>query len=132
MTDHLISASQQKLSARIFNIACIVAVLVPPLLMLWFAASIFVYASLIHHPNPRIADYLKPAGYRFYGLVGSLVAVLNFTEQLSHLLGSHLAMWLAVWGLAILVIVPWGVRDILRAGRETWRDMLLPHVQWAD
>lgn len=41
-------------------------------------------------------------------------------------------MWLAVWGLAILVIVPWGVRDILRAGREPWRDMLLPRVQWAD
>jgi len=131
VSDHIISASQQKLSARVFNIASIVAVLIPPLLMLWIAASIFVYASLIHHPNPRIADYLRPAGYRFYGLVGSLVAALNFTEQLSHLLGSNLTMWLAVWGLAILVIVPWGLRDIIRAGHEPWQDMLLPQARFS-
>ena len=131
MSDHVISANQQKLSARIFNIASIVAVLIPPLLMLWIAASIFVYASLIHHPNPRIADYLLPAGYRFYGLVGSLVAALNFTEQLNHLLGSNLTMWLTVWGLAILVIVPWGLRDIIRAGHEPWQDMLLPQARFS-
>lgn len=123
MAENLITAHQQKVSAQVFNWASICAVLIPPLIMLWIAASIFTYAAIAHHPNQRVVDYLRPSGYRFYGLVGSLVVLLNYTEQLRHLLGGMLNMWFTVWLVSLLVIVPVGLRDILRASREEWRDM---------
>jgi hypothetical protein len=46
-----------------------------PPVMLWLGASIFVYASIAHHPNPRTTHYNKWAGYRFYGVMGSLMVI---------------------------------------------------------
>ncbi|CAG0955361.1 hypothetical protein MTYP_00427 [Methylophilaceae bacterium] len=122
-----IGGCQQRRAAQIFNQASIIAVLVPPLILLWIAASIFVYASLIRHPNPRVADYLRPAGYRFYGLVGSLAVLLNFTELIRHWFPNVQAMWLFIWVMSMLVVIPYGVRDILRAGREAW-----PVLRWVE
>jgi len=30
---------------------------------------------------------------------------------------------LAVWALSLLVVVPLGIRDLIRIRRENWRDM---------
>lgn len=125
MQQTYLSARQQRLSAQVFNIASIIAVLAPPLIMLWIAASIFVYAAIAHHPNPRVVKYLRSAGYRFYGLAGSLVVVLNYSEQMKPWFGGTLHMWLAVWLISLLVIVPLGVRDIVRAAREPWAGLNL-------
>ncbi|HQR61069.1 MAG TPA: DUF2244 domain-containing protein, partial [Methylophilaceae bacterium] len=58
-----------------------------------------------------------------YGLAGSLVVVLNYTEIMKHWFGGALHMWLAVWLVSLLVIVPMGLRDIVRAAREPWADL---------
>lgn len=115
MAYRLITARQQKLSAQIFNIASICAVLVPPLILLWIAASIFTYAAIAHHPNQRVVEYLRKAGYRFYGLVGSLVVALNYTGIMKDWFGSVQAMWISIWLLSLLVIVPPGIRDLVSA-----------------
>lgn len=123
MAETILSSRQQKLSAQIFNIASIASVLIPPLILLWIATSIFIYAAVAHHPNPHVREFLRPAGFRFYGLVGSLVVVLNFSGLMRQWMGSASSVWLTVWAVSFLVIVPFGVRDILRASRESWPDM---------
>ncbi|HQR51129.1 MAG TPA: hypothetical protein PKW44_05780 [Methylophilaceae bacterium] len=129
-----VTAAEQRRAAQIFNICSCVAIFLLPLIipaLLWIAASIFVHASIAHHPNQRVRDFLYPGGYRFYGLVGSLVVVLNFSPKMSswvpgvvNLGPLHLPMfWVWVWVVSLLVVLPLGIRDIVRANRENWQDM---------
>lgn len=121
----IITAAEQKRAAKIFTQLSCVAILLPPLVILWIAASIVVYASIAHYPNPRVVDFLRPAGHRFYGLTGSLVVVLNFSPQMSKWAGGWPHLALILWGIALLVVVVPGVRDILRANKENWQDMTI-------
>lgn len=121
--EKIISAAQCRRSAQIFLFGSILAVMVPPLIMVWIAASIFVYASAAHHPDRRVGEYQRWAGYRFYGITGSLVVILNFTGELKELLGGNVNMWLTVWAVCIMVVVPLGIWDLIRISRENWRDM---------
>ena len=121
--EKVISAGQCKFSARIFNIGSIIAVLSVVLIPIWIAGSIFTYAAVAHHPDSRVGEYNRWGGYRFYGLVGSLVVVLNFTGEMKAMLGGATNMWLTVYLVGVLVVVPLGLRDIYRAGKESWRDM---------
>jgi hypothetical protein len=89
--------------------------------MLWLGASIFVYASIAHHPNPRAAHYNKWAGYRFYGVMGSLVVI---GPAIYGLLDGWQGLML-VLGLAVMIIVPWALYDIYRAAREPWTDLTI-------
>ncbi|MEZ0231741.1 MAG: hypothetical protein ACAH12_02785 [Methylophilaceae bacterium] len=126
MATKTITAKQQMHAAQSFAFFSSVSVILLPTIFpmfLWIAASIFVYASLACHPNAKICDYVKYSGYRFYGVVGGLVALLNFSSQLSKLAGGTLNLILIVWIVSILIVVPFGVRDILRAKREPWQDM---------
>lgn len=115
----IISANQQRVSAKIFNLASMVAVAIPPLLMIWIAASIFAYASVAHHPNPKVVHYNRFAGYRFYGVAGTLVVL----GQPIYGLFNNWHGLLAIWAILVLAVFPWGVRDLLRVQRENWRDM---------
>jgi hypothetical protein len=90
-----------------------------PPVMIWLGASIFVYASIAHHPNPRTAHYNKWAGYRFYGVMGSLVVI---GQPIYGLIGGFGGLML-VLGLAVAIIVPWALFDIWRAAREKWEDL---------
>lgn len=136
MTAKTITAADQKRAAKIFNICASVAIVLMPLiipLLLWIAASIFVHASVAHHPNQRVRDFLYPGGYRFYGVVGSLVVLLNFSPQMSSWIPGILHMgplrlpmfWIWVWVASMLIIVPLAIRDILRANKENWQDMTI-------
>ncbi len=115
----LISANQQRFSARIFNLASIIATVIPPLLMIWIAASIFAYASVAHHPSPRVVHYNRIAGYRFYGAAGTMVV---FGQPIYGLFGNWHGL-LAVWAILALVVIPLGLRDLIRVQREDWQDM---------
>lgn len=121
--EKIISAAQCRRSAQIFLIGSILAVTFPPLIMVWIAASIFVYASAAHHPDHRVGEYQRWAGYRFYGIAGSLVVILNFTGELKELLGGTVNMWLTVWAVCFLVVVPLGIWDLIRIRRDSWQDM---------
>lgn len=126
MASKLITARQQMRSAQSFAFFSSLAVILMPAIipmLLWIAASIFAYCAVACHPNPRVQGYLTKAGHRFYGLVGSLVVLLNFSSQMSKAAGGWFNFWLIVWIVSILVVVPLGIRDILRAKKEPWQDM---------
>ncbi len=113
-------------AAQSFSFFSCIAVLLLPLvipMLLWIAASIFVYAAAANHPNDKIKEFIRFSGYRFYGLVGSLVVILNFSPQISKAVGGWMHLILIIWGIAILVVIPLGIRDILRAKREPWKTM---------
>ncbi len=137
---HLVTAASCKRSARLFNYLAIASTLLAasmfglgnliadkklaflpmamslPPIMIWLAASIFVYASIAHHPDLTVRHYNKWAGYRYYAVVGALTI---FSNDLAHLPTG----WLGVWGLFILALVPWSAYDIWKAGKEPWRDI---------
>lgn len=139
----IISASSSRFAAQLFNILTVTAltisltalllgkllashkigflpfVLSLPPVMLWLGASIFVYASIAHHPNPRTTHYNKWAGYRFYGVMGSLMVI---GPAIYGMLDGWQGLML-VLALAVLIIVPWALFDIYRAAREPWQDM---------
>lgn len=141
--DRVIPAASCRLNAQLFNIITVVAltlslsalllgklfasqkvgflplVLSLPPVMIWLGASIFVYASVAHHPNPRTAHYNKWAGYRFYGVMGSLMV---FGPLLYSLLDGWRGLVL-VMGSAVAIIVPSALYDIYRAAREPWQDI---------
>jgi len=142
-TAHFIPAASSRFAAQLFNIITVSVMILSltamllgkllasqkvgflpfvlslPPLMIWLGASIFVYASIAHHPNPRSAHYNKWAGYRFYGVMGSLMVI---GPALYGLLDGWRGLML-VLGLAVLIIGPWALFDIFRAAREPWTDM---------
>lgn len=141
----VISASSSRFSAQLFNGITVLVLLISlttlllgkllasqnigflpfvmslPPVMIWLAGSIFVYASIAHHPNPRTAHYNKWAGYRFYGVMGSLMV---FGPAIYGLLDGWSGLML-VLGLAVVIIVPWAVFDIYKAAREPWQDVTI-------
>ena len=141
----VISASSSRFNAQLFNLITVAALLVSltalllgkllashnigflpfvlslPPVMIWLGASIFVYASIAHHPNARTVHYNKWAGYRFYGVMGSMVV---FGQLLYGLLGGWQGLML-VLGLAVAIIVPWALFDIVKAAREPWEDITI-------
>ncbi|CAG0956578.1 hypothetical protein MTYP_00493 [Methylophilaceae bacterium] len=126
MSVQIISAASQMRAAQLFNMLSIAAItLMPafPILLLWIAGSILVYSASVCHPNPVVREYVKVGGYRFYGLVGSLLVVLVYANELKKMFGGAVQMWLAIWLVSFLIVVPLGLRDIWRAAREEWRDM---------
>jgi len=137
---HLVTAASCLRSARLFNYLAVgttllsaalftlgqtmadkklaflpIAMSLPPI-MIWLAFSIFVYASIAHHPDLTVRHYNKWAGYRYYAVVGTLTV---FSNDLAHLPTG----WPGVYALMILVLVPWSLYDIWKAGRENWQDI---------
>ena len=141
----VISASSSRFNAQLFNLITVAALLISltalllgkllashnigflpfvlslPPVMIWLGASIFVYASIAHHPNARTVHYNKWAGYRFYGVMGSMVV---FGQILYGMLGGWQGLML-VLGLAVAIIVPWALFDIYKAAREPWQDITI-------
>lgn len=129
-----ITAAEQRRAAKIFTQLSMLATVLMPLIipmLFWIAASIFVHASIAHHPNQRVRDYLYPAGYRFYGVLGTWVVVPNLREVISKFITGEIDVGLVqipmfyfwLWIVSVVVIVPFGIRDILRANKENWQDM---------
>ncbi len=141
----VISASSSRFAAQLFNIITVVVLMISltalllgkllashkigflpfvlslPPVMIWLGGSIFVYASIAHHPNSRAAHYNKWAGYRYYGVMGSLVVI---GPAIYGLLGGWQGLML-VLGLAVAIIVPWAIYDIFKAAREPWQDITI-------
>lgn len=121
METKTITAEQSLFAARLFNISSIIATLIAPLLMIWIAASIFVYSSVAYHPNPRTVYYNRISGYRFYGVAGTMVIFGQPINSFFHNWHGLLLIWL----IMVVVVVPWGIWDIIRAGREPWQDITI-------
>ena len=119
--DNIVTAKQSRLAAKIFNFGTIASVLVPfPLFIFWFGASMFVYAMYRHHPNDRVGYYTQRAAYIYYTLAGLLVPVLTFAPK-----EFFTDYWWALWGLAILSVVPLAVFQIIKINKEEWQDVTI-------
>lgn len=115
----VIPAASSRKAAKIFYYGNIAAVLIPfPLFILWFGASMFVYAMLRHHPNARVGYYTQVGAYQYYALAGLLIPVLTFAPG-----DFFLNHWLATWIVCAVFIIPFAVMQILKVNRETWHDV---------
>lgn len=117
-----ITADKCRFAAQVFNLATIVAILIPlPLLMIWVGASMFVYAANAHHPDERVAQYTRRAGFRFYAVTGAMVI---FGQPIVSWLGG-LKGTIAIWAIIAVTLIPTAVWEILKARREEWRDIVV-------
>jgi len=89
----------------------------PPVGLLWLAASMVVYAMNRHHPYEKVGDYTQQAAYRIYGVTGLIVAAAIFIPK------DGLNYYLAIWAVAILIVVPWSIRDLWRIRKDDWCDV---------
>ena len=77
----LITAKQQMRTAQTFTFFSCLAVLLLPLVIpmfIWIAASIFIYAASFSHPNPKVCDYVRRSGHRFYSTFALSVVMAFF------------------------------------------------------
>lgn len=124
---HIITAKQQKRAAQSFTFFSCLAVILLPFaipLFIWVAASILMYAAAANHPNPKVCEYIKQSGYRFYSTFALLVVMAFFGFMLGEKIGVLNVLFL-VWGISVLLVVPLGLRDMLRASKEDWQDMTM-------
>ena len=120
---HVVTAASCLRSARLFNYGTIAAALMPfPLGILWIAGSMFVYAANAHHPDERVKHYIRWGGYRFYGVAGTVTV---FANDLAGAFGGGFKGWAVVWGLIMLILIPWSLYDIWKAGKEDWKDIVV-------
>jgi len=114
-----ITAEVAMKSSKYFFYGNIAAILVPfPIFILWFGASIFVYAMFRHFPHPRVGYYTQIAAYHYYGLAGALVPVLTFAP------GSFfIDYWWALWIVCAAILLPLSIFELVRINRENWQDI---------
>lgn len=114
-----ISGASARSTAKIFYYGNLLAVIIPfPFFILWFGASMLVYAMHRHHPNPRVGYYTQIGAYHYYGLAGLLVPVLTFAP------GDFFAKyWLVLWILCAAVLIPLSLWQIIKINKEPWQDV---------
>lgn len=93
-----------------------VLMIVPPIL--WFGASIVVYALARHHPDPQVGHCTQQAAYRFYGMFGLVIPVGTFY-------GTDWRLWIITGGVVALILIPWSLLELWRIARMPWQDITL-------
>lgn len=84
-------------------------------LILWFGASMMVYAMCRHHPDHRVGEFTQWAAYRYYALMGSLIVVATFFPP-------DINYYRAYWVVAAVILIPWTIWSLRRIYRENWSD----------
>ena len=114
----MITGKSARNTAAMMDWGNIVAILIPPLIILWFGASMLVYALNRHHPNPKVGHYIQWAAYRFYGITGFFIGVAIFFPA------SGWTHYIISWLMAVVVIVPWSIWDLINIyKKEEWVDV---------
>lgn len=111
-------AERSRKSARMFTYGNLAAVTFPPLFVLWFGASILVYAIYRHHPNKRVGYYTQKAAYYYYGLAGSLVPLFTFAPN-----GFIKTYWPWIWGICAVIMLVLSVSLLRKINSENWQDI---------
>ena len=119
----VLKASSSRFAAMQMDLGNMLSMLVPPLTVLWFGASMLIYALHRHHPDSRVGHYTQWAAYRFYGVMGLVIPVGTFFP------GQGVMPWLIAWGVGVAIIVPWSIRSIMRVRKEDWQDIELPRPE---
>lgn len=97
------------------NALLFVLMMVPPIL--WFGASMVIYAMARHHPDPQVGHFTQQAAYRFYGLFGLIIPVGTFY-------GTDWRLWILTGGLVALVLIPWSIFALRQIARAPWQDIV--------
>jgi len=118
----VLSAGSCRFAACLFNYGNIITVLLPPLGLLWIAASMVIYAMNRHHPNEKVGHYTQQAAYRIYGVIGFIVAAAIFIPK------NGLYYYLGLWVMAILIILPLSIRDLLTIRKDDWCDVEIENI----
>lgn len=105
MNTVIIDGKAARRAAQAFNLGSVIA-------------ALFVYASMAHYPNEKVVSYTRWAGYRFYGVSGFLVI---FGSPIYSIFGNWEGV-VAPWAILVAIVVPAGIRAIVRAHREEWPD----------
>lgn len=113
----VLSAKSCRFAASLFNYGNIIAVLLPPVGLLWLAASMVIYAMNRHHPYEKVGDYTQQAAYRIYGVTGLIVAAAIFIPR------DGLNYYLGIWAVSVLIILPWSILDLWRIYKDNWQDI---------
>lgn len=122
----IVTAKSSRFAASQMDWGNLVSLLLPPLTVLWFGASILIYALNKHHPEAKVGRYTQWAAYRFYGVMGLVIPVGTFFP------GNGFTPWLIAWGLGVAIIVPWSIWSIVQIYRDSWQDIELPAEQPAE
>lgn len=114
----IVKAEDAKKSAKYFIYGNIASIIIPfPIFILWFGASIFVYAMFRHFPHPKVGFYTQQAAYQYYGLAGILVPVLTFAP------GSFfLEYWWALWIVCAVILLPLSIWLLIKINNDDWQD----------
>ncbi len=115
--------SSARTAASLMDYGNIIVIIIIPLVIFWFGASMVVYAMNRHHPNPKVGHYTQWAAYRFYGVTGFFTVIATFFPGGE--MGSSLIYYLIAWALAAVVIIPWSIIDLIRIHRDEWVDIPL-------
>lgn len=85
-------------------------------LILWFGASMMVYAMVRHHPEEKVGRFTQSAAYRYYALMGSLIVVATFFPP-------DIQYYRAYWVVAAAILIPLSILALRRIYREHWEDL---------
>lgn len=118
VVDKIEPAEKSKKSARMFTYGNLIAITFPPFFVLWFGASILVYAIYRHHPNKRVGYYTQRAAYYYYAMAGAVVPLLLFAPT-----GFLKTNWLWLWAIYAVVMVILSVLLLRRINYEAWEDV---------
>ena len=118
VVDKIEPADRSKKSARMFTYGNLIAVSFPPFFVLWFGASILVYAIFRHHPNKRVGYYTQQAAYYYYAMAGALVPLLLFAPT-----GFLKNQWLWLWAIYAVVMIILSVFLLRKINNEAWEDV---------
>ena len=115
----IVRGSSARTAASLMDCGNILSIVIVPLIIFWFGASMLVYAMNRHHPNPKVGHYTQQAAYRFYGVAGFFTVAATFIPS------DDWRYYLLSWALAALIIIPWSILDLLRIYRDEWVDILI-------
>ncbi|PWR00024.1 hypothetical protein [Leucothrix pacifica] len=118
IVDKIEPADKSKKSARMFTFGNLIAVSFPPFFVLWFGASILVYAIYRHHPNKRVGYYTQIAAYYYYAMAGLLVPLLTFAPD-----GFLRNNWVLLWAIYAVVMVILSFFLLRKINNEVWEDV---------
>lgn len=98
---------------RLMMIFMFIAMVVPPIL--WFGLSIMIYIIVRHHPNNQVGHFTQQAAYRYYGMIGIVIPVGTF-------FGTDWNLWILTGGIVALVLIPWTIWDLIKIEQYDWQE----------
>lgn len=86
--------------------------------VLWFGASMVLYAFHAHHPNDFIGRHTRRAGWRFYAASGAALTIVAVIQNLG------VFYYVAVSSVAVVYLM-WGtLHDLFRVATAEEADLM--------